>query len=347
MTKTYTLESLTYSPDSEGVSTFLEIEYNTISHTMKKSPSKILDLLFQWVSKGHVDRLPQCHPALYTSVKDLTENWTFEELLICYQGGNSRPLPHSFEELRALVHYPISVSLRYTLLRLAVDKVLTSKSVGMTLAYESFIEKHHFGSEPLLWFTPSELGSLFGITESEAISRASRGFSVTKGHYLVRKEIKGDLKNYYPRNLTYLYRPCSLSEKLLDMYGKSSTLNDLANVCDLSPLEIRDIVSDKGNEELNPFDYFAHQGQVEFDACFTYLREYSEIESSLQEELQLNEKVIQSPVNVREHIKTVLKYVINSGSKLSLSDLAFAVDLPVSDMCSYLSEVDQQLLECL
>lgn len=254
-----------------------------------KDPRALLDDIAPMVARGQVTTLPVCHPSLYDKVKDLTSDWSFDELHSC-ASHHRRQCPLSLKQLREKLDKPQYEALRYVLLKLATERPTDApdrrvlKMIGGFESFSAAMNTSSVETNPAsmfdlseldeMWFIAPELNSLFNMRESSEISRASRHLSTTHGHYLIRRSATDADYENISRRYTYVYRPASFEEKVRDLADNFGyTVENLALESEYSSYEIQEILDKKDVPLLNPFDTTQHEGEVNFENVEPFLRE--------------------------------------------------------------------------
>lgn len=122
------------------------------------------------------------------------------------------------------------------------------------------------------WFTVSELGTYFGLVNSSSRSAACRCDNTSrltyKGHYLLRCTSQAEDLLEGEDSSTSFYRPCSLSEKVWDLYhSQNKTVEEISAML-VEPQNFVTLIveSETPPDVLNPFNLAVSKGVVNVEA---------------------------------------------------------------------------------
>lgn len=352
---------------------FERVDYRQLAQTHGyEKLGKLLDELAPMIGRGEVSDLPEAHPSLYARVAEITSDWSFADLHSC-ASHRIRQCPMSLREIREATGKPEYEALRYVLFRLAAEKSSKSSTIKVQKDVDDIfqqigfcvpVENPEFPNE-MRWFTPQELGEFFGMTTSSKISRSSRKLRPYLGYFLIRRDLHPGEKPRH-KNLTYLYRPATLEEKIRDRYynfnsDPASIVRDLSSLKghNLSLGQVLRIINLKEEEvpRLNPLDITSHNGDVDFDAVLNRVQQ-SVTDADKPSKRSFPDGVSTSGVNdvdtnpdpetlseLTEQVGAILRYTLEVGLPIDMAALRAAVGLEnPKDLFDVLKDIDEELI---
>lgn len=279
-----------------------EIPYEVLAPAYYyENPLKFLIQLGAKVSSGEITNLTIQHPNILNQVKGVDPGWTFMDIMAIVEGREAF-LGVTLQQLRVSLGSVQEPALMHTLLCYAL--LQNDKTRIYMHKYAPLLAKGGVLYQER-WFTNSELENVFDMHTSSTISTASRGVNTYRGFYITRRESTEQERAHYSRasglgRLHYLYRPCSLEEKVKQLAHLNWSTQKLSQSLGLSENRILDIIQDPHTEFFNPFDFTTHDAYFNVEGLVEILKNDQDL--SLFDSLDSQE--FQSSLEFKEDPKT-------------------------------------------